>query len=78
MLSKRIILLFLTILVVQKKFIPLINYTAVSNSRSTTAITWAQVCSCKSYHGIPHTCYYSPVSDPDHSCIAKCIREANQ
>lgn len=41
-------------------------------------IAWAQVCSCRSYYGVPHTCYYSSITDPDGSCISKCIREANQ
>ena len=36
------------------------------------------VCSCTSYYGIPHTCYYSPTYDSDYSCYSKCVREANQ
>lgn len=41
-------------------------------------ITWNQLCSCVSYYGVPHTCYYSPYMDPDRSCIEKCLREVNQ
>lgn len=62
----------------QKTLIPLTNNTTESSLQNKTAITWAQVCSCRSYYGVPHTCYYSSVSDPDYSCISKCIREANQ
>ena len=43
-----------------------------------TLIAWNQVCTCRSYYGVPHTCYYSPSSDPDYSCVSKCLREANQ
>lgn len=45
---------------------------------SNKSITWAQVCSCRSYYGIPHTCYYSSQTDYDYSCVSKCVREANQ
>ncbi len=41
-------------------------------------VAWSQVCSCISYSGVPHTCYYSSYTDPYYSCIAKCVREANQ
>lgn len=45
---------------------------------SKKSITWVQVCSCRSYYGIPHTCYYSSQTDYDYSCVSKCVREANQ
>ena len=48
------------------------------NYSNQNLIAWSQICSCRSYYGIPHTCYYSPVVDPDYSCAAKCVREANQ
>ena len=75
--SKRIFLSFLLIGLTQKTLIPLTSNTE-SNLQNKTKITWAQACSCRSYYGVPHTCYYSSVSDPDYSCISKCVREANQ
>ena len=45
---------------------------------NSTNLASAQVCTCRSYYGIPHTCYYSSVSDSDYSCTSKCVREANQ
>ena len=77
MLSQRIFLSFLMIAITQKTIIPsAIN--SISTTSSKTNITWSQVCSCRSYYGVPHTCYYSSVSDPDYSCVSKCVREANQ
>ena len=78
MLYKRIFLSFLLVTALPK--IQTIPMSIVSNNgnEDKLKITWAQVCSCRSYYGVPHTCYYSPVSDPDYSCISKCIREANQ
>ena len=48
------------------------------NYLNQNLIAWSQTCSCRSHYGIPHTCNYSPVVDPDYSCVAKCVREANQ
>jgi len=42
------------------------------------SVAWGQVCSCRNYYGVPHTCYYSPIYDYDGSCYSKCVREANQ
>ena len=76
MLSKRIFLSFLMVAVTQKTIIPsIINPSTTDNK---TNVAWSQVCSCRSYYGVPHTCYYSSVSDPDYSCVSKCVREANQ
>lgn len=67
MLLQRIFLLFLVV-----------NIINLGLSQFNLANAGVQVCSCASYYGIPHTCYYSPVTDYDYSCIAKCVREANQ
>ena len=78
MFYKRIFLSFLLIVSLSKiQAVPMIIAPS-SQSEDKSKITWAQICSCKSYYGVPHTCYYSSVSDPDYSCISKCIREANQ
>ena len=77
MLSKRVLLSFLMVAIMQKTIIPSI-VNLMSTTGNKTNVAWSQVCSCRSYHGVPHTCYYSPVSDPDYSCISKCVREANQ
>ena len=76
MLYKRIFLSFLLIVAIPK--IQMTPIFVASNNQDKLKITWAQVCSCRSSYGVPHTCYYSPVSDPDYSCVSKCIREANQ
>lgn len=39
-------------------------------------LTYNEVCSCRDYYGVPHTCYFSPYTDPFNSCFAKCLYEA--
>lgn len=47
-------------------------------AKFSPASAHVQACSCTSYYGVPHSCYYSPNYDYDYSCYAKCVREANQ
>ena len=78
MLFKRSFLSFLLLVSIPKlNTIPgqVENY---SNEGSKEKIVWSQVCSCRSYYGVPHTCYYSQVTDYDYSCQSKCLREANR
>ena len=65
---------------VYPKIVPLINTNIKEDSLksdSEVIISYAEVCTCYSYYGVPHSCYYSPVYDPDFSCVSKCLREAN-
>ena len=39
-------------------------------------LAYNEVCSCRDYYGVPHTCYFSPYTDPFNSCFAKCLYEA--
>lgn len=39
-------------------------------------LAYAEVCSCRDHYGVPHTCYFSPYTDPFNSCFAKCLYEA--
>lgn len=59
-------------------YIPESNKTKTNKNELNNTLTYVQVCSCRSYYGIPHTCYFSSVTDPYGSCFAKCVREANQ
>lgn len=59
-------------------YIPESNKTKTNKNELKNTLTYVQVCSCRSYYGIPHTCYFSPVTDPYRSCFVKCVREANQ
>lgn len=63
-----------------KKSIPSIKDFKVSENKpeNKNIVSYYSTCSCRSYYGVPHSCYYSPYSDPDYSCYSKCIREANQ
>lgn len=77
MLYRRIVLSFLAFTITQKTIIPS-TINIQSNLENKTAVTWSQVCSCRSYYGVPHTCYYSSATDPYNSCYSKCVREANR
>ncbi len=78
MLKRRIVLSFLAFAITQKSLIPLTSDIPANSLQNKTAVTWSQVCSCRSYYGIPHTCYYSSATDPYNSCYSKCVREANR
>ena len=78
MFYKRIFLSLLLVAALPKIQTTPISIVSNNINKDKLKITWSQVCSCRSYYGVPHTCYYSSVSDPDYSCVSKCIREANQ
>ena len=39
-------------------------------------LAYNEICSCRDYYGVAHTCYFSPYTDPFNSCFAKCLYEA--
>ncbi len=45
-------------------------------SLEKTLLAFSEVCSCRDYYGVSHTCYFSPYTDPFTTCFAKCFYEA--